>query len=313
MLATDGPDVEVWDLTVPAQAAPIIGPASITGGCAPRSVAMADDQEILVATQCAVDVFNPDATHAGGVNVALMDPSLDPVNSLVFVASDAGPPTVVLCGGGGLEGFAYPGAAAFDGGLLTLPVLWSNATFGVGAAGSIGNFIGTFDQCAVGPSGTLFAAYGVNGLASFDSSGHPLYAGSTAPGWPGSVSGVAVGPGGETLLVGEDDGGNGFAALFAASGECLVARTGGACAQTCDACYASDATLGQTPLDQAASLGDGTFIATILNQNAALAQSNQIVRLDGRHQLAPTDYYQGVGVFSGGPQFIGVLAWPQGP
>ncbi|MHB8417246.1 MAG: hypothetical protein ACYDCL_04160 [Myxococcales bacterium] len=308
VLATDSPDVEVWDLTVPAQAAPLIG--HLNDGCTPVALAMAADQEILVLTQCALDVFDADALPAGMVNTALL--SVVPTNGLAYLPQDGGPATVVVCGGG-LEAFAYGGAASLDGGVVTPALLWSGSFDGGASAGGLGNFVGTFDQCAPGPAGTFFAANGQSGLAWFDgATGNPHGSGSFAA-WGGSVSGVAVGPLDETLLVGEDDGGNGFAALFSASGECLVARTGGVCAQNCDACYAADSTLGGNPLDQAASMGDGTFLATILNRDAALANSNRIVRLDGRDRLAPTLDYQGPDVFSGGPQFVGILAWPQGP
>jgi hypothetical protein len=116
-------------------------------------------------------------------------------------------------------------------------------------------------------------------------------------------------------MVGDDgsSNSNGFAALFAADGTCLEARSGGSCVLTCGSCIAGDSTLGKNALNQAAALGDGTFLATILNKDSGLGNSNEVVRFNSANALHTMLYYSGPDPFEGGPELEGLLAWPHAP
>ncbi len=283
----------VWDVTNPPGQA-IIGSAFLQQDV-PTAVAVAPDGEILVLLDTAgLVAFDGSGNYLGQIEVPVPAGSFQGGNGLAVLPEGSGAPLVAVCGDQ-VTAFRYDGPSSFSSGKVFPTALWSGQ--------------GGLNGCFPGPCNTLFAASG-NQLQWYDALSGNAHGSGTFAQSPGQVQGGAVAPNGDVLIVGDDGSSNGFVALLSGGGICQAARSGGACTLTCNGtgqnvCVAHDPTLAQTPLHQAASLPDGTFLVTAGTANTP-AMDN-IFHVDPGNALAVSTYLTA----SSGTDFYGLVVSPQ--
>lgn len=294
---------QIWDVTDPASAQGLIGSADLLSDIptAISETSLPGDDEILVLLDTAgLVAFDSSGSYLGQIQVPVTSGNFQGGTGLAYVPQPCGAPPVVVVCGAEVTAFEYAGRSAFSANGIAYPTALYTADAYYGA-------------CAPGPSDTFFAT-GTSSVGWFDvSTGTPHGAGGLDAGLgffaqsQGSVNGVAVDPANEVLLVGDDGSGNGFAALFNATGICEQARSGGACTLVCNGgCAAGDPTLTGIPLQSAAAF-NGVFLATASTANPSAM--NTILQLDPANALAAGTYLVG----PRGTDFYGLFAAPQTP
>jgi hypothetical protein len=289
----------VWDVTSPASAAEIIGPADLLAD-SPLAVAQADDQEILVLMDTnGLVAFSGTGSYLGQIQVPVPSGMFQGGSGLAYVPQPCGAtPVVIVCGNEEVTAFGYPGGSAFSNGMYYPNAIYSDES--------------DYNICVPGPGNTYFASEpesvgwydvltGCPHVGGCNGAGSGLFAASQGP-----VNGVAADPSGNILLVGDDSAGNGFAALFNPSGVCTAAISGGACSLSCGSCTPGNATLSGTPL-YAVAYYNGTYLVTASTTNTPAM--NNIWQVTPGSPLTIATYYTG----PANTDFYGIFAAPQPP
>lgn len=291
-------------MTNTASAKEIIGAANLLSDI-PTAVAEADlpgDQEILVLLDTnGLVAFDGSGNYLGQITVPVASGQFQGGTGLAYIPQACGTPPVVVVCGYEVTAFQYAGRSGFGSSGVAYPTALYTGD---------ANYVG----CTPGPGNTLFATtsdwvgwYDVatgnpHGWGGDAGLGTGLFAQSQ-----GQVNGVAVDPGGDVFIVGDDGNSDGFVALFNSTSVCEAARSGGACTLTCNGgCAAGDASLAGTPLYGAAAF-DGAFLVTASTTNPSAL--NSILEVDPTNALAVSTYLVG----PSGTNFYGLFAAPQPP